>query len=94
VVGFRFAVRVKPGAHREFVGGSRDGDVLTVAVTAPAVEGRANEAVRSALAKAFGIRARDVSVVAGDRGRHKIVELDPAPTDAAERLRALLAQSI
>jgi len=65
-----------------------------VAVTAPAVEGRANEAVRSALAKAFGIRARDVSVVAGDRGRDKIVELDPAPTDAAERLRALLVQGI
>jgi uncharacterized protein (TIGR00251 family) len=87
-------VRVRPGARREVVGGSRDGDVLAVAVTAPAIEGRANDAVRSALAKAFGIRARDVSVVAGDRGRDKIVELDPAPPDAAERLRTLLVQGI
>ncbi|GAB3905941.1 DUF167 domain-containing protein [Kibdelosporangium lantanae] len=93
-MGFRFAVRVRPGARREAVGGSRDGNALTVAVTAPAIKGRANEAVCSALAKAFGVRARDVSVVAGGRGRDKVVELDPAPTDAAERLKVLLAQGI
>jgi uncharacterized protein (TIGR00251 family) len=94
VVGFRFAVRVKPGARREFVGGSRDGSALTVAVTAPAVDGRANVAVCAAVAKAFGVRARDVSVVAGGRGRDKVVEVELAPTDAAERLSALLALRI
>jgi uncharacterized protein YggU (UPF0235/DUF167 family) len=64
-----------------------------VAVAAPAVEGRANEAVRAALAKAFGVRRGDVSVVAGGRGRDKVVELDPAPDDAAERLSLLLGVS-
>lgn len=81
----RFAVRVKPGAKREAVGG-RFGDALVVAVTAPAVEGKANEALRKALAAAFGIRQRDVVIVAGERGRDKVVEVP----DAEERLAELL----
>ena len=48
---------------------------------APAVEGKANEAVRDALAAAFGVRRRDVAIVTGERGRDKVVEVaggDPA----------------
>lgn len=89
----RFAVRVKPGAKRAAVGGrwaGRHGDALVVAVTARAVEGRANEAVRAALAAEFGARRADVRIVTGDRGRDKIVVLDPAPPSAAERLADLL----
>lgn len=81
----RFAVRVKPGARREAVGG-RHGDALVVAVAAPAVEGKANEAVRRALAKAFSVRRQDVVIVVGERGRDKVVEVPDAP----ERLQELL----
>jgi uncharacterized protein (TIGR00251 family) len=93
-VGFRFAVRVKPGARKERVGGTWSENALIVAVAAPAVEGKANEAVRAALAKAFGVRQGNVSVVAGARGRDKIVELEPEPTGATERLNTLLAMNI
>jgi uncharacterized protein (TIGR00251 family) len=82
----RFAVRVKPGARREAVGGVWGDGTLIVAVTAPAVEGKANEAVRKALAGAFGIRRQDVVIVSGERSRDKIVELP----DDVERLRELL----
>ena len=82
----RFAVRVKPGARRESVGGAHD-DALIVAVAAPAVEGKANDAVRKALAKAFGVRRQDVVIVAGERGRNKVVELPDAP----DRLQELLS---
>jgi uncharacterized protein len=85
----RFVIRVRPGASRTKVGGRR-GDALTVAVTAPALDGRANEAVRSALAVAFGVRMREVSIVAGSRGRDKVVEIEPAPPGAAQTLAALL----
>jgi hypothetical protein len=88
--GLRFGIRVKPGARREAVGGRWDGSALVVAVAAPAVEGKANEAVRKALARAFGVRKQDVSVVTGDRGRDKVVEIDPAPAGAPERLAELL----
>jgi uncharacterized protein (TIGR00251 family) len=92
----RFAVRVKPGARHAGVGGRWDGAggaALLVAVAAPAVEGRANEAVRRAVAEAFGMRPRDVKMVSGERSRDKLVELDPAPADAQARLSALLGQS-
>ncbi|MDQ3404922.1 MAG: DUF167 domain-containing protein [Actinomycetota bacterium] len=71
----RFGVRVKPGARRTAVGG-RFGSALVVAVSAPAVEGKANEAVRRAVAEAFGVRRGDVTIVVGERGRDKVVEVD------------------
>jgi uncharacterized protein (TIGR00251 family) len=86
----RFAVRAKPGAHRVAVGGRWAGDALIVAVAAPAVEGKANEAVRRALATAFGVRRQDVTIVTGERGRDKVVEVTGA--DAA-RLAELLGPS-
>ncbi|CAL9368486.1 hypothetical protein SUDANB95_00811 [Actinosynnema sp. ALI-1.44] len=87
---FRFAVRVKPGAKRAAVGGRWDDRALVVAVAAPAVEGKANDAVRRALAAAFGVRRQDVHLVHGERGRDKVVELDPAPADARDVLDRLL----
>jgi len=64
-----------------------DRRVLVVAVAAPAVDGKANEAVRRAVADAFGVRVRDVTVVSGERSRDKVLEIDGA--DAA-RLTTLL----
>lgn len=72
------------------MGGRWNGTALVVAVAAPAVEGKANEAVRKALAAAFGVRKQDVRVVHGERGRDKVVQVDPAPADARERLERLL----
>lgn len=85
----RFAVRVKPGARREVVGGTWEPTgALIVSVTAAAQEGKANDAVRRALAAAFDVPVRAVHLVHGDRGRDKLVEID-GPV-VAERLRELL----
>ena len=70
----RITVRVRPGASRTRVGGAY-ADALVVAVGAPAVDGRANEAVVAAVADAFGLRSRDVRLVRGDRSRTKVLEL-------------------
>ena len=89
----RFAVRVKPNARRAAVGGHRDGPLgpaLIVAVAAPAVDGKANAAVLKALAAALDVRASQLRIVSGERGRDKTIELDPAPAGAADRLRELL----
>jgi uncharacterized protein (TIGR00251 family) len=94
VTPLRFAVRVKPGARRIAVGGSWHGPAgtaLVVAVMAPAVEGKANEALRRALAAAFAVRRQDVMLVSGEHSRDKLVEIDPAPDDAAQRLTDLLS---
>jgi uncharacterized protein (TIGR00251 family) len=84
----RFAIRVKPGAKRDAVGVERNG-ALVVAVKAPAVEGKANEAVRKALAAALGVRARDLVVVQGERARDKLVELADPPPGVQDLLAAL-----
>ncbi|MGH3489304.1 MAG: DUF167 domain-containing protein [Actinopolymorphaceae bacterium] len=88
----RVAVRVKPGARRTFVGGTyagRNGPALVVSVTAPPVDGRATGAAASALAAAFGVPARQVALVSGQRSRDKIFEVT-AP-DVEERLGRLLS---
>jgi len=70
----RIAVRAHPGASRERA--QWDGDVLHVWVTARAVEGQANAALVRAVARAFGVRASAVSLVSGERGRDKVVEVE------------------
>lgn len=89
----RLALRVKPGARLERVGGSWDGpfgQALVVAVRAAAVQGKANEAVCAAVAGALGVRARDVAVVRGERGRDKLVDIRNPPAGAGQLVRALL----
>ncbi len=91
----RVAVRVRPGAPADRVGGRRDGPrgpALVVAVRARAVEGAANEAVVSALAVAFGLRSRDVTLVHGARGRDKLVDLTGDHETLTARLAALLSR--
>ena len=71
-------MRVKPGARRTAIGGQWPGPygpALIVAVTAQAVDDQANQAVCVALATTFGARRGNVTVVAGQRSRDKIVEV-------------------
>jgi uncharacterized protein (TIGR00251 family) len=81
----RFRVRVTPRASRAAVGGLREGELL-VRVSAPPVEGAANDAVIAALAEALRIPRRDVRLEAGARGRSKLVSV---PRAAYARLRGL-----
>ena len=65
-------IRVRPNSSRNKVGGiAGNPPRLIVAVQAPAVDGKANEAVIKELAKAFDCRARDFTIVFGELGRDK-----------------------
>ena len=65
-------IRVRPNSSRNKVGGVvGDPPRLVVAVQAPAVDGKANEAVIKELAKEFDYRARDFTIVFGELGRDK-----------------------
>ncbi len=65
-------IRVRPNSSRNKVGGTvGDPQRLVVAVQAPAVDGKANEAVIKELAKAFDCRARDFTIVYGELRRDK-----------------------
>jgi uncharacterized protein (TIGR00251 family) len=80
------AIRVIPRASRTEIVGERAGR-LAVRVTAPPLEGRANDAVRRLLAKALGVTVGRVQVVSGERGRDKRVRIEGiSATEAARRL--------
>jgi uncharacterized protein len=71
----RIAVRVQPRARRDEIAGERDGVVL-VRVTAPPVEGKANDAVRKLIAKRLRIAPSRVSVARGSSSRDKLIEVE------------------
>lgn len=78
-------VRVQPRARRDEIAAVRAG-VLIVRVTAPPLDGRANDAVLRVLADRLGVRASTLAIVRGERGREKVVRvegLDQAAVDAA-----------
>jgi len=72
--GVTFAVRVVPRASRNEIAGIH-GDALKVRLTAPPVEGRANDALIAFLAKRLGVRKSQVEIVAGDTSRRKLIRV-------------------
>jgi len=76
-----FTIRVTPRSSENAVAGERDG-VLLVRVTAPPVEGRANDAVVMLLARALGTPRSTVQVVGGASARIKRISV-PRSADAA-----------
>jgi hypothetical protein len=50
-------------------------DHLVVRVKEPPKEGKANEAVLRAVADYYGVPQRDIRLVSGSSGRHKVIEL-------------------
>lgn len=75
-----------PPRPRDAIAGWQDG-VLRVHVTAPPVDGRANDALERLLAKSLGVPKSAVGVLSGAKARDKIVAV--AGIDRAEALRRL-----
>jgi uncharacterized protein len=76
--GVTLAVRAQPGAKKTAITGvygEGDAAQLKVAVQAPPVEGRANEALIGFLAKTFEIPKRSVELVSGELSRSKVLLL-------------------
>lgn len=69
-----FEVRVAPRASRNAIVGVHEG-ALKVSLTAPPVEGAANEALRKLLAKALGVPKSNIEIIRGERGRNKVLRI-------------------
>ena len=70
----RISVRAVPNAPRSAIVGWL-GDALKVKVHAPALEGRANEALCEFLADALGVRKGAVRLAQGSKSRIKVIEI-------------------
>jgi uncharacterized protein (TIGR00251 family) len=78
-------VRVIPRASRPGLAGTRDGALL-VRLSAPPVEGAANAELIQVLAKALDIPKRQVTIVAGKRGRLKRVKVEGLTAERAAEM--------
>ncbi len=78
-------VRVIPNAkHSEVMG--RVGSIVRVRVAAPAVDGRANEELLEFLAEYFGVNKRYVSILRGEKGKEKTVQIEGRPEHELEEI--------
>jgi uncharacterized protein len=87
--GVTLAVRAQPGAKKTaIVGVYGEGDVaqLKIAVQAPPVEGRANEALIAFLAEMLGLPKRSVELVSGELSRSKVFLLRNVTLSSALRV--------
>jgi len=80
----RVAVRAQPRASRNEIVGEHGG-ALKVRLAAPPVEGAANEELVRFLARTLSVPASAVRIVAGERGRNKIVEVDGLDAESVRR---------
>lgn len=67
--------------------------MLAVSVPARAVDGAATEAVRAAVAAAFEVRPRAVTLVSGGRSRSKVLDVEVDEEQGRRTLTRLLAGS-
>ena len=84
--GATFTVRVQPRARRNAVVGEV-GDALKIALTAPPIEGRANEACIELLAEFLKVPRSSVTIAAGETSRNKVIRI--AGISAVELRRRL-----
>lgn len=82
--GVMLRVRVQPGAKRSALLGTHNG-ALKIAVAAPPVDGKANEAVLAFLRDLFGLKRSQLSLSGGEKSRDKTVKFTAV---TAEEIRA------
>ena len=88
------SIRVQPRARSDRLVGLREGTIV-VRVTAPPLDGRANEAVCRLLAAVLDVRASRVTILRGERARDKVVAIDGIDQAAADAaIRAAVGRSV
>ena len=83
--GWALALHVQPGAKRSAAAGLH-GERLKLRIAAPAVDGRANDALVAFVAERLGVPKACVAVARGERSRDKllVVSAECEPSRLAE----------
>jgi uncharacterized protein (TIGR00251 family) len=84
VKGITFAIRVHPRARKNAITGVV-GDALKLAITAPPVDGKANQAVIEFFAELFAIPRSSVTIASGETSRNKVVRISGLSRTAVEQ---------
>ena len=81
----RLEVKVTPRARRNKIAGLFQGRMISVKVTAPPVDGRANDQLIDFLAEQLGISPDDIEIIRGHTTRHKVLEINGLSEDEIMR---------
>lgn len=88
--GATFSVKVQPRARKNAITGVT-GDALKLALTAPPVEGRGNQACIEFLAEFLNVSRASVTIVAGQSSRNKVIRVaGRTAAQVEERLRDVI----
>jgi uncharacterized protein len=79
----RINVRVIPRSGKNLIEWEEGG--LKVRLTAPPVDGVANDALIALLAHCLGLHKRDIQIIHGTTGRHKIIEITGMTAEGIEK---------
>jgi uncharacterized protein len=82
--GITFAIKAHPRACKNAVTGVV-GDALKLALTAPPIDGKANQVVVEFLADLFAIPRSSVTIASGETSRNKIVRISGLSRRAVEQ---------
>jgi uncharacterized protein (TIGR00251 family) len=82
--GISFAVKVHPRARKNAITGTV-GEALKLSLTAPPVDGKANQAVIEFFADLFEIQRSSVTITSGLTGRLKIVHIGGLGTEQVRK---------
>ena len=83
-----FRVRVQPRASRSEVAGEYNG-ALKLRLTAPPVDGKANEECRRLMAKLIGVSPSSVEIIAGQSSKDKVIRVHHITADRIHKLLGL-----
>ena len=83
-VGVTFAIKVQPRARKNAITGEL-GDALKLALTAPPLEGRANEACIEFLANLLDVPRSSVTIASGETSRNKVIRVAGMTADEIRR---------
>ena len=72
--GVAFAVKVRPRAKKDAITGEI-GDALKLSLTAPPVDGRANEACVEFFASLLKVPRSSVTIASGETSRRKVIRI-------------------
>lgn len=87
----KLSLRVQPGAKRSALLARLASGEWKVAVAAPPVEGKANDAVLDLMCELLGLKRRQVSVARGAASRSKVLEIEGiTAADVEAKLSAAL----
>jgi uncharacterized protein len=88
--GATFQVKLHPRARKNAITGEL-GDALKLALTAPALEGRANDACIAFLAEFLNVARSSVTIAAGETSRNKLIRVGGLSAAQVEaKLRTVL----